>query len=584
MGKSIFAQFSDKRILNLIRPYVKRVLGALVFSLLASGATGMIAWLVKPVIDSIFVDKNYGMLVWLPLVVMGLYIIRGVFQMIFNYLMRSAGIKLVRDTRIRLYNRLLHIPVSALGKEASGKVISRLLNDTAVLRALVSDTLLTIFKDFPTIVVLLAVAFYRRWDITLLALVVLPGIIASAHRLGKKVKDKRYKAQEKVATLTHFINEAATGSKVIKVFGNESGLADRFNHMSNSFYRQEVKIVRHKEAAKLFVDASTGIGVALVIWYGGSLVVKGIITSGDLFSSLGAVVMIFNPIKEVGKSYAVFQEIRAAMDRLWWLESIEEEKGGSERLIDFKKEIHYNGISHSYADSQDLVLENIDFKIKKGEAVAIVGPSGAGKTTLIDLLPRFYDPSVGTVEIDGIDIKNVRLTDLRQLFGLVSQDVILFNDTVRNNIAFGTPDAEDDLIKKAAQLAYADEFINELPDGYNTLLGERGLNLSGGQRQRIAMARAILKNPPVLILDEATSALDSVSETLVQKSLEKLMKNKTTIVVAHRLSTIRNADKIIVLEHGKIIAQGNHETLMQRSSVYQELYLSFNASSSKDAG
>nr|MBC8318947.1 hypothetical protein [Candidatus Desulfobia pelagia] len=339
MVKSIVAQFSDKRILQLIRPYYGRVLFALLFSLAASGVSGAIAWLVKPVIDSIFVEKNYSMLVWLPLAVMGLYILRGCFQLIYNYLMRSAGIKLVRDTRIRLYSHLLHIPVSALGKESSGKVISRLLNDTGVLRSIVSDTLLTIFKNFPTIVVLLAVALYRRWDITLLALIVLPGIIICANRLGKSVKVKRFKAQEKVASLAHFINEAATGSKVVKVFTNESGLAKRFNQMSQSYYRQEVKIVRYKEAAKLFVDASTGAGVALVIWYGGSLVVKGIITSGDLFSSLGAVVMIFNPIKELGKSYAIFQEIRAAMDRLWWLESIEEEQGGSLRLVDFQKDI-----------------------------------------------------------------------------------------------------------------------------------------------------------------------------------------------------------------------------------------------------
>lgn len=576
MSQSLLAQFTDKKIWDMMRPYIRRVLAGIFFSLAASAASGAIAWLVKPVIDSIFVEQNYGMLTWLPLAIIATYLLRGLCQMIYSYLMRSAGIKLVRDTRIRLYTHLLHLPSSALGTESSGKMISRVLNDAAVLRSLVSDTLLTIFKEVPTIIVLLGVALYRRWDVTLLALIAVPAIVSCANRLGKNIKIKRIQAQQTIATLTHRISEAATGAKVIKVFVTEEPLAQRFLEESQTNYRREVKIVRFREIAKLVVDVSTGIGIGLVVWYGGNLVSKGVITSGDLFSALGAVAMIFSPIKHLGNSYSVFQEIRAAVDRLAWLEDMAEEKSGDLPLPGFHESIQFQGVCQRYRPDGELILQDINLNIDKGSVVAIVGASGAGKTTLIDLLPRFYDPVAGSILIDGHSIKDVRLPDLRRLIGMVSQDVMLFNETVRANISFGKPEATENEIQEAARLAFAHDFITELPDGYDTLLGERGLNLSGGQRQRLAIARAILKNPPILILDEATSALDAVSEQLVQQALDTLMQDRTTIVVAHRLSTIRNADRIVVMEHGKIISQGSHEDLMTASPVYQELYLSYN--------
>ncbi len=576
MSQAQLSRMFDKRVWGLVRPYIKRVIVAIFFSLGASAATGGIAWLVKPVIDSIFVDKAYDKLAWLPIAIIALYLLRGIFQMVYSYLMRSSGIKLVRDSRIRQYNHLLHLPVSALGTETSGKMISRILNDTAVLRSLISDTLLTAFKEIPTILVLLGVALYRRWDVTLLALIVLPAIISFAHRLGKRVKIKRTQAQQAIATLTHRISEAATGAKVIKIFVSEKGLSDRFARESQTHYRREVKIVVVREFTKLLIEISTGVGIGLVIWYGGSLVVKGIITTGDLFSTLGAVMMVFSPVKHLGNSYTVFQEIRAVVERLNWLEEMEEEKDGEIDVRDFRKGIRFSNVSLRYQASGEFVLKGVDFNIRKGEVVAIVGASGAGKTSLIDLLPRFYDPTEGAVSIDDHDLRSLKLTCLREMIGLVSQDVMLFNDTIRENIRFGHPGADDAEVERAARLAYAHDFISELPDGYDTLLGERGLNLSGGQRQRLAIARAILKNPPILILDEATSALDAVSENLVQKALEEMMKQRTTIVVAHRLSTIRNADRILVMEHGRILSQGSHEELLGKSEVYQELYLLYN--------
>lgn len=578
MSKSVFGQFHDKKILDLMRPYTGRVLVAILFSLFSSSASGGIAWLVKPVIDSIFVDQNYGLLAWLPVAIIFLYFLRGSCQMIYSYLMRSAGIKLVRDTRIRLYNHLIHLPVSALGTESSAKIISRILNDVAGLSGLVSNILLTIFKEIPTIIVLLGVALYRSWSVTMLAFIVLPIIIYCASRIGKYVKAKRTQALNTIAIITNRISEAVTGAKVIKIFGNESAISKKFLSESNNYYRQETRIIRYRELAKLVVDISTGIGVGLVIWYGGSLVVKEVITSGDLFSALGAVVMVFGPVKNLGNSYSAFQEIRAAVERLRWLEHLEEEESGNEAFQGFDKDISFINVSHRYTQDNDFVLKNIELTIKKGDVVAIVGASGAGKTTLIDLIPRFYDPVDGKVLLDGLDIRFVSISELRKLIGLVSQDVMLFNDTIRGNIALACPDASDIEIERAARSAYAHDFILELPDGYDTLLGERGLNLSGGQRQRIAIARAILKNPPILILDEATSALDAVSEGLVQKALEELMQERTTIVVAHRLSTIQKADNIIVMDHGQILSQGNHEELLQYSDAYQKLYKSYSQS------
>lgn len=568
----MFSQFHDEKILKLIRPYRGRVLLAILFSLFSSSASGGVAWLVKPVIDSIFIEQNYELLSWLPFAIVFLYFLRGSFQMIYSYLMGSAGVKLVLDTRTRLYNHIVRLPVSALGTETSAKIISRVLNDVGGLNILVSKILLAVFKEIPTIIVLLGVALYRSWSVTMIALVVLPFIIYCANQIGSYVKVKRSQTFNTIATITNRVSEAVTASKVLKIFGTEETVINSFLAVSNKYYRQETKIIRYREVAKLVVDVFTGVGVGLVVWYGGNLVVKEAITSGDLFSALGAVVMVFGPVKNLGNTYSNFQEIRAAVERLQWLETLQEETDGINTVQGFKNELCFINVSHRYNEEGEFVLKNIDLTIKKGEVVAIVGSSGAGKTTLIDLIPRFYDPVDGKILLDGYDIKTFPLVGLRNLIGLVSQDVILFNDTIRENIAIACPDANDDEIETAARFAYAHEFISDLPEGYNTLLGERGLNLSGGQRQRIAIARAILKNPPILILDEATSALDVISESLVQKALEKLMRERTTIVVAHRLSTVKKADKIVVMERGQILSQGNHEKLLQSSTAYQTLY------------
>ncbi len=558
-----------------MRPHLRRILLALVFSLVASAASGVMAWLVKPIIDTIFVEKQYSILRWLPVAVVSTYVAQGLCKFVYAYLMYSTGFRIVRDLRVGLFDHLLRLPLADINRESSGKIISRVLSDSGQARRLVTDVAMVLLQEIPTIVVLLGVALYRRWDVTLLSLLVIPAIVVFTFKQGQQVKKKKKRARKLSAMLSHLVNEAVIGSKVVKIFENENSLLDTFTAKSKAHYRQLVKVLRRREFIKFFANCCAGCGISLVIWYGGDLVIKGEITSGEFFSALGAVAMLFGPVKQLGRSYTKFQEINASLERVAKLENMHQEVGVGLPLASFERSIRFENICHRYVEAGEFVLQGINLTIRKGEVVAIVGPSGAGKTSLLDLIPRFYSPSSGKIWVDNHDIETLSLGDLRHLIGMVSQDVILFNDTIKKNISFGLAGATDEQIIQAAKMAYAHDFISDFEDGYQTMLGDRGMNLSGGQRQRIAIARAILKNPPVLILDEATSALDAVSETEVQKAFDLLMKEKTTIVVAHRLSTIQHADRIVVLDNGRILSQGTHAELMRESPVYQELYQSF---------
>ena len=352
-------------------------------------------------------------------------------------------------------------------------------------------------------------------------------------------------------------------------------MAEKFETEGQRYYRETLRVVRAKEFTNLSIDAVTGIGFALILLYGGLMVEKAVMTPGDFFSVLTAIYLIFGPVKKIGDAYTTLQETRASIERIDTLLDAEREERGTTVVDGFRKSLTFDRVSFTYPGNAQPVLGDISLSIRPGEVIAIVGRSGVGKSTLVDLIPRFNKASGGTIQLDGIDLNGVDIFSLRELIGIVSQDIILFNDTVKENIAFGRPDASEEEIVQAARLAFADDFIRELSEGYQTMIGERGLKLSGGQRQRIAIARAVLKNPPILILDEATSSLDSVSEALVQKALETLMKERTTIVIAHRLSTIRNADRIVVLEQGRIADIGNHEELMARSDTYMRLYNAF---------
>jgi subfamily B ATP-binding cassette protein MsbA len=564
-----------KKILDLTKPYWPRVLGGIVLGLMVTGITGAIAWLVKPALDKVLLDRQYEYLKYLPPGVVLLFAAKGLLSFCQTYLMKSAGMKLMRDTRNKLYKHILKLPVVYFNKETSGNVISRVLNDVQVLDGLLSQVIKTYVMEAPTVIVLLGIAFYRKWDLTLIALVLVPLIALSTRKFGKRVKKKRKSAQRKISQVTHRVGEAIQGLRIIKVFTREEIMGAKFEKENHRFYREMLRVIRLKEFTKLVIDVVTGAGIAAALWYGFILIDRGTLSPGGLGSILAAIYMLFSPIKKIGESYTTFQEIRASIERIDTLLDAKHEDEGSVKIERFSGSLNFNNVSFAYQSSSAFVLRDINLEIKQGEIIAVVGLSGVGKSTLVDLIPKFYKPTEGDITIDGTNLNEVDLQSLRELIGIVSQDIILFNDTVRENIAFGNSEAGDEDIVEAARLAHADEFIQELPDKYESLIGERGLRLSGGQRQRIAIARAILKNPPILILDEATSSLDSVSEAVVQQALEKLMSGRTTIVIAHRLSTIKNADRIIIMERGQISDVGTHEQLMSRSDSYKKLYKAF---------
>jgi subfamily B ATP-binding cassette protein MsbA len=564
-----------ENIIKITKPYWPRILAGILLSLMVSGITALIAWAVKPALDIIFVERKYEYLKFLPAAIFLLFTAQGLLNFCQSFVMNSAGLKLTKETRNRLYDHILYLPVGYFHKESSGVIISRVMYDVEALNGLISIVLKTFIVKVPTVIFLLGVAFYRRWDLTLMSLILLPLIAFSTKKFGKRIKEKRKEAQRKLSLLTHKVGEAVFGARMIKIFNREKVMADKFQKENQRYYRELLRVVRFKEFTYTIIDVVTGFGIAVVLWYGGNMVFHRIITAGDLASILVAIYMMFAPVKRIGEAYNALQETRASIERIDTLFSAEHEEEGHVRIDGFKKSLRFEDVSFTFPGTNAPVLADVNLEIKPGEVVAIVGRSGVGKSTLVDLIPVFYIPSKGRLTIDGIDIREIEIRSLRELIGIVSQDIILFDDTVKENIAFGKPEVSEADIIGAAKMAYADEFIQGLPQKYNTVIGERGIKLSGGQRQRIAIARAILKNPPILILDEATSSLDSVSEVFVQKALDKLMSGRTTVVIAHRLSTIKDAGRILIIEKGRIVDMGRHEELIEKNSTYRELYSAF---------
>ncbi len=573
-----------QRLVGLIRPYVPRVILATLFSLIVSGLNGAIAWLVKPAMDKIFVEGNYKYIYLLPFGIIVLYILRGACSFLQSYLMRTAGMKLVRDLRNRFFSHLIRLPVSVISRSTSGDMLSGLMNDVGALSNILSQSLRTLLLQIPSVIVLMGVALYRRWDLALLSFILLPFIALGTRFLSRLVRKRRKRVQEYLAILTHRVSEALQGFKVVKIFGMEKVKDGQFVKENHTTYRHMAKVIRLKEGTKFLIEVLSGLAVAAILGYGGSLVASGEMTPGDFFSVLTAIVMAFAPLKKLGGAYTQLQETLGVFERVDHFLNQQQEESRGQALDGLRGEIRYENVSFSYPGTDVQVLQEIDITIPAGKIFAIVGPSGAGKSTLVDLIPRFYNPTSGTIFWDGIDLRKISLTDLRHQMAIVTQDVLLFSDTIFENIAAGRPGgATIEEIENAAGIAQAHDFIAALPQGYDTMLEERGLNLSGGQRQRIAMARAVLRNPPLLILDEATSALDSISEKAIQKALDEVMKGRTTIVIAHRLSTIINADQVIVIDHGRIVDRGTHEELIGSSAIYQELYQTWAGSDEKKA-
>lgn len=556
---------------QLSTPYLWRLLAAVVCSLMLSGINGAIAWIIKPVLDTLFIKKSSGFLFLLPFGIIILFFMRGAFTYITNYLMSSIGAKVVRSLRQGIYNKLLFLPLSFYGKTSSGSVVSKSLNDMEILNLTVAHTIKDFFVAGGTVIALAIVAVIRKWDLALLSFIVIPLIVYGISKFGVMMKRVSMNTRKLISKITTILHESLQGIKIIKAFTMEEEMNKRHEKALAEHYRNTMREVRINESSSLLTEVLGGFGIAIILFYGGHLVISDKISAGSFFSFIAAILMMYTPMRRLSRINNNFQQARNVIERIKEIIFVEsEKKGGTERTI--KGHIVFENVSFKYPSAESYVLKDINLHINPGEVIALVGYSGAGKSTLVDLIAGFWYPYKGKILIDGTDTRDLSLKSLRGHIGIVTQDIVLFNDTVEANILFGRPDATEGEVIEAAKAAYAHEFIMELSDGYETKIGERGIRLSGGQKQRITMARAILRNPSILILDEATSSLDTESEQKVQKALERLMEGRTTIVIAHRLSTVLKATKIIVMSRGRIIQHGSHEELLLAGGLYQELY------------
>ncbi|NOZ25946.1 MAG: ABC transporter ATP-binding protein [Nitrospirae bacterium] len=578
--KNFFRDVSSKEwrndfhaIWSLTRQHLPRLIVAVLCSLVLSAINGAIAWLVKPSLDSLFVEKNRTILYLLPAGIFLLFVLRGLFAFLNNFLMSSIGAKIVKTLRQALYNKLLSLPVSFFAGKSSGSIISRVLNDIGSLENLIANTARNFFVQSATVLALAVVALFRRWDLALLSFTVIPLVVLVTDRFGRRMKRTSKKTREFISDVTKMVQETVLGIRVVKAFTMEEEMRRRNDEAVSRHYRNVMREVRIREFTSVSMEIIAGAGIAVILWYGSYLIINDKLSVGSFFSFITAILMIYTPLKRLGQVNNNFQMIRTALHRVKEIFLLGDEEEGGKEMTEIEGHIAYDGVSFHYPDSVEPALKDVSLEIQPGETVAIVGYSGSGKSTLIDLLLGFWNGYTGRITVDGTDIREYSLKGLRSHIGVVSQDIVLFDDTVRNNILFGRPEATEAEVLDAARAAYAHDFIMEMPQGYDTYIGERGVKLSGGQKQRISLARAILKNPKILILDEATSSLDADSEAKIQKALESIMPGRTTLIIAHRLSTINKADRIVVMDRGRIIQQGSHDELFSSGGLYQELYI-----------
>ena len=562
-----------RRILALIKENSGRLILAAVCSLMMSGATTAMGYLIKPVIDDIFVNRNTTGLIVLPLVVIVVFLVNGLGRYGQEYFMNYVGEDIIRRLRNQLYDRIQDLSLAFFQKERTGTLMSRITNDVNILKSMVSTAVTSSMRDIATIVGLTAVIFYQNWRMAILAFFILPVAFWPIFILGRKVRRVSTGCQEAMADLNAFLHETFAGNKIVKAFGMEGHEKRRFFDQTNRLFTLEIKGVKVRALSSPIMEFFGGLGIAFVIWYGGSEVIAGKTTPGTFMSFLACVLLLYDPVRKLSHLNNTIQQGMAAVDRVFDIIETQTDIKDPDSPLPIASSPHdlrIENVRFSYGD-QD-VLKGINLTVDQGQVLALVGMSGGGKSTLANLIPRFFDVTDGRILIDGIDIRGFALADLRRQISIVTQEPILFNETVRDNIAYGSIDATDDLIVQAAKDAFAHDFITRFPKGYDTMIGELGGRLSGGEKQRLCIARALIKDAPILILDEATSSLDSEAEAVVQKALENLMQGRTTVVIAHRLSTIAGADRIAVIVNGTIVEEGNHEELLSSGGEYKKLY------------
>ncbi|MDC2987005.1 ABC transporter ATP-binding protein/permease [Candidatus Pelagibacter bacterium] len=558
-----------------VKKHLKRILIALVLSLVVAASTSGIAWLLDPAVKKIFIEQDKVFAWSIPILIVIAFSSKGLSLYLARVNIITVGEEVAGALQKKIANNILTSDIQTLDNRHSGKYISNIMFDSHHVQNLVSTGILNLMKDSFTVIALVSVMFYQNWKLALFALLMMPLAGGLAKSLGKRIGKATSKAGESSGNLTSFLTEILKGSKMIRIYQKEEEENKNANKFIDDLVEKNIKIGSIIIRATPIMEALTGFMIAGFIVFSGKLISSGEIGINNFFSFLAAMMLAYQPIRSLAtinmaayQGAAAFKRISVIIDKEVQIKEVV----NAPKLILRNSDIKFNNVEFKYELTDEKAIKNVTFEIKGNTMTAFVGHSGAGKSTIINLLPRFYDPQNGSIEIDNQNIKDVSLGSLRKNLSLVSQDVILFDDTVRNNIAYAKPDASDKEIMRACEFAAADEFIKKLPKSYDTMIGENGVRLSGGQKQRISIARAILKESPIILLDEATSSLDADSEEIVQNAINNLTKNKTTLVIAHRLSTIHNANKIFVLKEGKIINSGNHELLIKNCEEYKSLY------------
>ena len=562
------------RLLSYIRPYTKTILTAIFCIVVAAGSNLYVPWIIKDMIDKVLAEKDMEMLNYISIGIVVVFLIRGIFYFGQSYLVSYVGQRVVIDIRGQLYRKFQRLPLAYYDKHRTGEMMSYISNDVAALQNAMVDKLIELITEISVFIGSLGMMFYLDWKLSLLTFAVVPMVGQAMNIFGKKLKKSGTMIQERMADMTALLQESLSAVRVVKSFVREDHEIKRYDQENERNFEAAMLNIRLMSMLTPTVEFLAALAVTVIVWFGGYEVVEGKITAGALVAFLTYAVNLANPVKRISRAFGTMQQALAAADRVFAVMDLPEtiaDKLDAKPLPKVTGRVKVDNVSFSYNDEAPAV-KNISFDVKPGQMIAFVGPSGAGKSTIANLLPRFYDVTEGSITVEGMDVRDVTLSSLREQIGIVPQETMLFSGTVWENIRYGRLDATNEEIVEAAKAANADEFIRQLPNGYDTKLGERGVNISGGQRQRLAIARAILKDPQILILDEATSALDTESEKVVQAALDRLMVGRTSFVIAHRLSTILSADRILVLDHGEIVEDGTHEELLVKGGLYSNLY------------